>query len=744
MPLCCAAGGAARAQERSGVAGVPRLGAARALRLVDEAGAPLAGSFSQPQWETRGDGLFFTREWSGTRNIWRAAPDARDASRYPAWRAVPVTQFEAPLFAFGGVPLAGDGALLVVSNAVNPRRAPQIVRLDLKRPALRALTDYENGAFDPAPSPNGEVVAYAATDGGAATYIQSLRGGAARRVALNARRPAWQDDATLLAESVREATIYRLPLGDLSRRTPLATGTQVSATSDGRVLALSATSRSAPGAARLYLLAGDGSGLRVIEGTEGALHPALSSSGTSLAFDAPLPSHPDGASASLPGAAPPRALWILPLERDPARLAAPDASDQTLADPSDIAPAPSPTRAPRRQVVENPMLNGVPASQGAALPLPSGPLVGAGAPLPAASALLPFPRAPLSPPSVVSPPAEAPSVRPTNPRPLAPLAQIAAVRATGRGVLTVYGVASGTDATATLEIGAGNAPTQWNSVPVTLSRDGSAVPNAAPLAAWTPPSGASGPYTLRLTVSNSSGAARSLWLARLPLSAPGAARPTPTSAAPTLAPSPTFPPGGPLPDAPLPVLPAPPRSGTLLPAHAPRSAGTPAPPRLVAPTPRTGRETPARLPSIAPPARLNGRDGASFNVSGTLATLNAGQKVRVTLWALNRGTRPWDASGPSGTSVVRLVTRWISFEGGSRRKWTLQRFKNPVPPGARTSWTFDVVAPPQAGRYKLIYGLVRVPSGNWEPPPFNVPQEAWPGEFAAIAFAVTVKPARGR
>ena len=119
--------------------------------------------------------------------------------------------------------------------------------------------------------------------------------------------------------------------------------------------------------------------------------------------------------------------------------------------------------------------------------------------------------------------------------------------------------------------------------------------------------------------------------------------------------------------------------------------------------------------------------------------MKAGQRVGVTFWALNRGTRAWDA-GPARGGMVRLVARWVRFDNGNRNGWGYQTMKNPVAPGARARWNFDLVAPTQPGRYKLIYSLQRVTSSAWMPPAYNAAQETWPDDFAVIAFAVMVKP----
>lgn len=119
--------------------------------------------------------------------------------------------------------------------------------------------------------------------------------------------------------------------------------------------------------------------------------------------------------------------------------------------------------------------------------------------------------------------------------------------------------------------------------------------------------------------------------------------------------------------------------------------------------------------------------------------MKAGQKATVTFWALNEGTQGWETGGRGQSAgAVRLVARWVDLERGNRHKWTLHWLRTPVAPGQRTRWTFDLVAPPKPGRYKLIYGLVRLHGEKVQEPAYNAPQNSWPDEFAAIAFAVTV------
>jgi len=128
------------------------------------------------------------------------------------------------------------------------------------------------------------------------------------------------------------------------------------------------------------------------------------------------------------------------------------------------------------------------------------------------------------------------------------------------------------------------------------------------------------------------------------------------------------------------------------------------------------------------------QDKADLDVADTLARVAPGEKMRVTVWAKNRGENPWTAKD------VRIIVRWVDFETGTRRRWNYNWIKEVVPPMGQMRQSLDVPAPPKAGRYKVIYGLVRLPVGgkDGEAPPYNASQNKWPGEFAAVAFAVNV------
>lgn len=172
-----------------------------------------------------------------------------------------------------------------------------------------------------------------------------------------------------------------------------------------------------------------------------------------------------------------------------------------------------------------------------------------------------------------------------------------------------------------------------------------------------------------------------------------------------------------------------------MPLPPPAPASTPAPRATPLPTPLplpTSVPQPQPEPSPAVPSQVS--DKADMDVAGTLAKVGANARMRATFWAKNRGTRPWTPHD------VRVVVRWIDFEAGTRRRWEWKWMRAPVPPLGQTRFPLDLVVPSKPGRYKIIYGLIRLNSkgAGFSPPPYNASQESWPGEFAATAFAVTV------
>lgn len=121
-------------------------------------------------------------------------------------------------------------------------------------------------------------------------------------------------------------------------------------------------------------------------------------------------------------------------------------------------------------------------------------------------------------------------------------------------------------------------------------------------------------------------------------------------------------------------------------------------------------------------------------MEGTLARVAPKDKMRVTVMATNRGATSWTPKD------VRIIARWVDFDSGTRRRWSYNWIKEVVLPLGQTRQPFDVTVPPKTGRYKLIYGLVRLSKDgkNGGAPAYDAPQDKWPGEFAAVAFAVNV------
>ena len=706
---------------------LPRAGAARPLRLIGATGAPLAGSPRDVAWETRGDGVFFTLEAGGTRNIWRAFPDPQDASRYPVWRALPVTTLRAPRYAAAPAPLKGDRSLICVSNVLTPGSdAAQIVRYDLQSATWTALSDAGRLYSAPQISPDQKRVVFAGEgDGQSRVYLGLLgdpkraRTPALTLVARDARRPLWLDDDHLLIEQVAPSArgLFRLQLPSAAHRAQLvlAGGGEANLVgANGLVFSAKTAMDAAP---QLYLVARDGSGLRALNGTTGARRPSAARDGKTLAFDAPLNSADEAC-----------ALWLVPLQI------------------AEVQPAVS-RRAP--------------------------------------DAILPSRRAALFEPSstrglILIADKSDDSARADQ----LPRAQLSAARATTDGI-AIFGIASGTsDAAIILEVGQGEKPRRWEKLSAsfpTVSTVADAQGHLL-LATWNPPPRARGVWTLRLSVAGLGGAAQSLLRVKLPLPlSPPTQLPPPVAPAkksdgktdgstplPRATPLPIppplndadsfiLPPVADFPIFPMPVAPVTPPSA-ITPSAITPSAITPsavapsavapsavappmvappavAPPMVAPPTP----DVPLLPAPIPAPTTVEVADfDGEFDISGTPARMAPRQKIKVKFEGQNRGTSTWQ-TGASGADRVRLVARWVDFSTGTRRQWNFFWLKAPVAPDAKTGWEFDLPAPARAGKYKLIYGLVRLPAqGEFTAPPYSVAQDNWDGEFAAIAFAVEV------
>ena len=706
----------ALAQVQATVAELPRAGAPRPLRLLAPDGSPLRGIPTDVTWERRGGGLFFTLEREGTRNIWRAFPDAQDGSRFPAWRALPVTNLRAPFYAAQPHPLPGDRALVCVSNALASASASaaggiaQIARYDMASAQFRALSDKVRFYDAPQVSPDGARVAFVGGQGAEASVFVASTGNPLGRVlpvvtplVAGARRPVWLDNNSLLIENLapgKRGLYWLQPQSAGAPRVVVGGGGEANALGASGIVFSAKTSAQSP--PNLYLVARDGSGLRILNETAGARRPAAAPDGLTLAYDAPLTGARQGAE---------RALWVVPLVR-------PESSRVN----AQIAPEPPP-------------------------------------------------------------PYEVPT------------AQLSSARVVAGGIAIVGSLRGAANSTILLEVGQGEKPRRFETVPVPfppttplLDAEGNRV-----LATWNPPPRARGVYTLRLSLSGLGGGAQSLLRVKLPLPPQANLPELPVVPPPANAPDEPFPRATPLPNLPdvvpnrgasatlpppfaippvsdpddLPAFPMMPPPQTSLPPMSPNVRPIPSinpPPTTVTPpapgkTPTTVGTPivpidPRRIgaPSPSPVVPDDGDYGemptagagepwvAQFNVSGTPAQMEPGERVKVTFWGLNRGSSSWQ-TGASGPGRVRVVARWVDFSTGTRRQWNFFWLREAVAPGQRTKWEFDLPAPARPGKYKLIYGLVHLPErGEYSAPAYSAPQELWPDEFGAIAFAVEVAP----
>lgn len=627
----------------------PFIGDARALSLLDGNGRPLAGSFSRPQWETRGDGLFFIREIAGERNIWRAFPDQKSSDRYAPWRALPVTNLVAPQGVESSIPIENDRALVAIGTISSLENPSQMARFDLKTRLWTKIGVETGRARDLAPSPDGKWLLFG-RENGANSQICALplkNFATARPIVLifNARRPLWLDSSTLLYESLapKNSGLFKAVLDGISPPQLVLNGAgEAAALSEGNGLILAA-SATRTGSSQLYFLAGDGSGLRALNSPPGARYPVAARSGKWLAFDAPLP----GKTA--------RSLWILPVEKAKVEVKNPNLNE------------PKP-RHLKREVAVNAVLTSARLDKSGRLEI--------------------------------------------------------------RGSYDC-GNSDSSQNSVQLEVGAGEKPVFWQKVPLLQEIRARTNENTL-LALWPRPANAPTRAILRLTVNAQNGGAQSFlvfnWTPVVVFTPPSPFQ---------LAPSPfrwvqDGALGGPILPPPAPFS-TPVSAPTPTPAPTAIPVPTPRPPVVPAPTPApTLAPTPAPAPLPAPLPR----DAANINIAGTLATMPANGRMKVVFWGQNKGNRAWTPQD------VRVVARWVDFSTGTRRKWQFKWMRATIAPGAQTRFEMDISAPARAGRYKLIYGLVRLdaPNAPTVAPSYRAVQEAWPGEFAAIAFAVNVRP----
>ncbi len=705
---------------------LPRAGAPRPLRLISTDGSPLAGSPSDVAWEERGGGIFFTLERGGTRNIWRAFPDPQDNSRFPAWRALPVTDLRAPRYAAQPAPLPGQRAVVCVSNALASENQTaciaQIVRFDLLNQGWTALSDGVRLYDSPRVSPDGSRVAFAGGQGATMRIYTASATNPTQRfmpdvtpVTEAARQPVWLDNSSLLVESLtpKARGLYSMAPGSPPHLVIGGGGEANILGANGIIFSAKKSASSPPD---LYVIARDGSGLRVLNGTENARRPAVSPDGTTLAFDAPQ----NGA----------RALWVTPLLNVP--------SGETVNAPRGV-----------RLIVDNPtpydlpvaQLSQVrPASQGIAI---IGTLRGASN-------------------SVVQlevGAGEKPRRWETLDVPFPPISPL--LDAQGNRVLTFWNPPARAKGQWTFRLslsGLGGAtqsllrvklplPAETPALPpkVEISRPESSAIEPLPPSV-TPDLPAPKPNLLPAPDDKSNGEDLPIFP---PVQAPDSSSIPPFVIPPIPPIAPTKTPDITPMTAQIPIVPIEPMR--VPPVKIPPIQLPAIPPIQLPDTPNIENSAPDDSPNPTDrsaddanygdvPAATNAPFVAQFNVSATPARMAPGQKAKVTFWGINRGTSNWE-TGSSGANRVRVVARWVDFSTGTRRQWNFFWLREAIAPGERTKWDFDLTAPTRPGKYKVIYGLVRVPAtGEFKAPAYSAAQEAWNGEFGAIAFAVEVAP----
>ena len=712
---------AARAATSNGE--LPRAAVPRPLRLVAADGAPLSGLPTDVAWERRGGGVFFTLERGGTRNIWRAFPDPQDESRFPAWRALPVTDLRAPRYAAQPCPLPGDRALVCVSNVLASApatvRVAQIVRYDLTNAQFRALSDGVRLYETPQVSPDGMRVAFAGGQGAEMrAFIASTQNPINRvmpdvtPVAARARRPVWLDNNTLLIENLAPDArgLYWMQPGG-APRVVVGGGGEANTLGENGIVFSAKTNWAAPPS--LYVVARDGSGLRVLNETRDARRPATSPDGQTLAFDAPQGQG--------------RALWVVPLLRAESRDAlGTRAVARLVADDAPQYDVPTAQLASARAASEGiAIIGNLRGAANSTILLE----VGEGEkPRRWESLKVPFP--------------------PTS----------ALLDTQGNRVLTFWNPPPRARGVWTLRLslsGLGGGAQSLLRVKLPLPAQQALPPLPAPVGL--PPARADNPQVEPLPRATPLPMPPDVVPVRGTFVPPLAPPDEPLFALPPVSTSgandvPAFPSVVPPASAQIPPIIAsvpPPNSPPVAPVRVPSTLPTrivPIDPSRIAPQPVVAPNSPSIVPPSAPddsdygdaPAVTGAPFVAQFNVSGTPARMAPRETAKVTFWGLNRGTSTWE-TGSGGANRVRVVARWVDFSTGTRRQWNFFWLRESVAPGERTKWEFDLPAPARPGKYKLIYGLVKLPaSGEYAPPAYNAPQEAWDNEFGAIAFAVEV------
>ncbi|RYX85767.1 hypothetical protein EON83_05355, partial [bacterium] len=295
-------------------ADLPQPRAPRLLRLVEANGKALQDDCFAPQFSATGDGVFFLRgDSAGARSLWFASPLINTGERYPAWRASAVLRSAASLRLSEAVALRGDRKRFITIGAEDGQApATQLARTEVDRVIkVNPLWTGHERMGHIAPSPDGATVVFT-------RYMRDLQGRETPQlwrigsnaeqekpllVTKSARRAVWLDDSTLVFERLVGTETAYYSLNPFTADTPhflLRGSGEGACIGGGGGIVFSALPAKAP-ATSLFMLSRDGSGLRLVVGTEGARRPTVSRDGNQLAYDAPDPK-----SGS-------RALWVAAL-----------------------------------------------------------------------------------------------------------------------------------------------------------------------------------------------------------------------------------------------------------------------------------------------------------------------------------------------------------------------------------------------------------------------------------------------
>ncbi len=739
-----------------------RPGASRALRFDWPAQSVGAATRIAVRTDAKnGLSLIFTRETGGTRNLWQAVPGeitdwTRIATESPAWQVTPLTTLAAPLWADEPV-LDRAGRLYCVTNAAGDSAGgdfSQIARFDPNTRQFMPLTNERARHRELALSPDGTKLAFVREAGGIETiYVMPSNGGAARRVLDGARHPAWQDENTLLLSGARSGFdgLFRVALPtDWSKLRPQSLrpallfprSGEVSVSPDGGQLCLAPDDKENSGEARLIFLASDGSNARAIAGTEGARAPRYAAGGETLLFDAPV------------GTA--RSLWMMPLLKiaPMVQIVAVRALPITVANGA----------APTIEII------GTVFSPEIAMPQVRLE-VGRGSE-PAEWQTLAPPRPPLqrerlglwTPPpgqrgewtlrlSAIGAEGESAHTTLTVMLPLSPggVDSVSEPIASSQTSIKLTPPGFGGLHTAPPRTTSSTEETKIRTLPDGVKAFPDAarpIPGNAPPAATLPPFVApvkppvSTPAPTQQVSASTNPPHKAPEKGALPLPAPLSGT-LPSAPLPPLPPAPGTRPdileGDPVrfdnpPEAVdrVAVLPAPPYKA---PAPAPVVTALP-PVRNIVPPRAMEKSAPREVASSASSSR---KSGAPISVSDIPATMSAGESAPVSVSLRNTSGRSWEASG---AAPVRLIIRWHDAQSGIRTQYRIEWLRAAVPPGGGALLNVSLKAPARTGRFRVSFALMRLPNGQYQPPPATSSASAEASgveELAQTTFSVAVQ-----